>query len=384
MATASKSTVLLIRNAAPNDFGGAETYPVSLAQILSKNDWNPVIVSASEKLLNYAQENNVAVIRGRWMKYQNWSGYHLLLLPFYAVWQLYLTFWYIHLINKTSAHTLHIQSRDDFIAGTLAGHIMNRTVIWTDHMDLRYSFENIARTLRNPVGKLVFWAGHYASRIILISQNEYRLVTAHFKNPSDLEKQITIVKNGVPDQLADMPREKTNDRFLFCIASRVVKNKGIGEAIEAFTILQKNNPSFQASLHIYGGGGDLDFFKKAAQDIPNITFFGYTKKSVQAIHTSDAFLLPSYQEGFSIALLEATMLGKAIIASDVDSNSEIISDKVNGLLVPARDARALAEAMEYLYANANVRKELEVAARARYLREFNLKTIVEKEILPLY
>ncbi len=375
-----KKTVLLIRNAAPNDFGGAETYPVSLAKILHQKDWNAVIVTASKKLLAYAAENDIPTYKGKWFLKQNFTGKRNVLFPFYIIRQLYLTCWYIGVIKKTKADTLHIQSRDDFIAASIAGRILKKKVVWTDHMDLRYIFENINKPFRNLVGKMVFWATRFANTIILISNNEYKLVTAQFKNSSDLDSKIVIVKNGVVD-LNNTLSKTPHASFIFTLASRLVKNKGVGEAIDAFGTLPS---TVDAQLHIYGDGRDAEAFKQQANTNTAITFFGHTDNSLQAIKDSDVFILPSYQEGFSIALLEATMLESTIIASDVDSNSEIIINESTGLLIPARDPEALKNAMQRLYEDKALREKLAHTARKKYEQEFNLVSIVENEILPLY
>ena len=378
-------SVLLIRNAAKDDFGGAETYQVSLALILKENQFNPIIVSRSKKLLSYSKKNNINTLRGWWWKRQNWNGVHLLLLPLYIVWQLILTVWYIYIIKKTTAIALHVQSRDDFIAATLAGKIMGTPVVWTDHMDLRYIFQSISLPLRNPVGKLVFFAAHLASRIILISDNEHNLVTSHFKHKGSLKKQITLINNGVLDKILDMPERNDDKSFHFCLASRIVENKGIGEAIKAFILLQSRiEKPTDVKLDIYGDGEDLNKFKKLAENNTCITFHGHQDDAIEKIYQSGAFILPSYQEGFSIALLEATMLGKAIIASNIDSNPEIIHHKKTGLLIETKSEHSLEEAMYALLNDSDLRQHHEKNARQNFIDNYDLRKIVKEKIIPLY
>ena len=375
-------TVLLVRNAARGDFGGAERYPVSLANLIQKEgSYTPIIVTRSQKLLEYAESNTVSTIRGWWLGWQNWSGIRTLLFPFYIVWQLTLTVWYISLLLRTQASAIHLQSRDDFIAGTLAAKLLKRTSVWTDHMDLRYIFQNIAKPFKNPVGKLVFWSAKRADHIIIISDNEYRLITAHCKNPHALDTQITVIKNGVVDTRDQLTRQPSpKNEVHLCLASRMVKNKGVGDAIQAF--LSLDNP--HAYLDIYGDGPDSDTFRRLAAGNSHIRFYGHTDNPLQAIYNSDVFILPSYQEGLSIALLEATMLGATIIASDVDSNPEVIDDKSNGLLVPPRQPNKLADAMQALIESPQLRARYGSAARTTYEQTFNLETIVRTKILPLY
>lgn len=385
MATTKSSdpVVLLIRNAAKDDFGGAETYTVSIAKILSKNEFHPIVVSRSKKVLEHATLHSIDIHHGWWWSRQNWSGRRILLTPIYVLWQLVLTFWYIQLIIKTQANVLHIQSKDDFIAGTLAGRILRRQVIWTDHMDLRYVLQNITRPLRNPVGKLVFWSAHFANHIILISENELKLVTAHFKNKNDLKDQIVLVKNGVMDHRSDYP-QKQHQPFSFCLASRIVINKGIGEAIQAYTLFKQQDTSGPTRLDIYGDGHDSEKFKALAAEHDDIVFHGHQTNAIAKIAAADVFILPSYQEGLSITLLEATMLGKAIIATAVDSNPEVIHDGVTGLLVEPRNPVSLADAMHRIHSDPTLRSKLEKNARSNYEQSFNLETIVKNEIIPLY
>jgi glycosyltransferase involved in cell wall biosynthesis len=376
-------TALLIRNAAAKDFGGAETYPVSLAKIIETHDWHPIIVSSSKKLLDHADSKNVSAIRSPWLKYQGFTGRRLYLFPLYLVWQMYLTMWYIGLITKTNAHVLHIQSRDDFIAASIAGRLLHRRVIWTDHMDLRYILKNVVTPFRNFVGKLVLWASRFADHVILISDNERELVTKNINPKSIFNKKVIVIKNGVIDRKSDFQKEP-QEHFTFCLASRIVHNKGIGEAIDAFDLLAKSTKQLDAKLHIYGDGEDLAYFKRKASHNKNIIFFGHKTNILEAVNNADVYILPSYQEGFSIALLEATMLGKAIIASNVDSNPEIIDDSLNGLLVAPKSPQQLSDAMRELYLHKTTRATFEAAIRTKYEARFDLDNIVKKQILPLY
>ena len=381
-------TVLVIRNAARADFGGAETYSVSLSILLEKNGFSPIVVTRSNKLLAHAKENDIRTKKCWWLPYQNWSGWRNLLTPMYVLWQLVLTVQYIYIIILTKADVLHIQSRDDFIAATLAGKVLRKRVVWTDHMDLRYVFQNIALPFRNIVGKLVFMAGKLADKIILISINEHRLVTNHFKHKEDLGDKIVIVRNGVIDSFGkDETTDDSASNFIFCLASRIVTNKGIYEAIEAFKILKKSRTSElirKCLLEIYGDGPEIDRFKKFASDEPSINFHGHQQDILSKVNRSDVYILPSYQEGLSIALLEATMLGKAIIATNVDSNPEIVHDGETGLLIAPHNVKSLESAMHKLITDKSLRLKLERNARKNYLDNFNLSTIVAKEIIPLY
>jgi glycosyltransferase involved in cell wall biosynthesis len=94
-------------------------------------------------------------------------------------------------------------------------------------------------------------------------------------------------------------------------------------------------------------------------------------------------VLPSYREGLPKALLEAAACARAIVATDVPGCREIARDGVNALLVPVRDAHALAAAIEKLAGDAALRARLGAAGREIVVKEF-AESIVVRETLELY
>lgn len=381
----------MIRNADPKDFGGAETYPISLMSTLERvSDYEPVIATGSNKLLTYAKGRGKKTIKSPYLTHQNWTGWRTLLIPLYAMWQAYLVVWYYFKIKSINPSVVHIQSRDDFIAASISAKLLGKRVIWTDHMDLRYVLENSQKPFRNIVAKLVLWASRYADSIILISKNEEKLVLGHIPPNHSFRSKVTLVNNGVSDTLSETltrsQRNPADKAFHLATVSRAVKSKGIGEAIDAFKTIIKLPTNRPVVLDIYGDGPDLQYFKDkvASEDIKGVVFHGHTDDPHQAMLDADVFMLPSYQEGFSIALLEASMLGKAIIVTNVDSNPEIITDGETGLLVNPRDSSALSKAMLDLVNNKDLADRLEKNARENYLKNYSLESIAKNNILPLY
>jgi glycosyltransferase involved in cell wall biosynthesis len=94
-------------------------------------------------------------------------------------------------------------------------------------------------------------------------------------------------------------------------------------------------------------------------------------------------VLPSYREGFPKTLLEAAAMGKPLIATDVPGCSDIVVDGVNGLLVPAREPRALARAMLILAGDPALRAAMGQAGR-RLVKEHFEETIVIRKTLGVY
>ena len=118
--SSSSAKVVIIRNTFPQFYGGGETYQLTLSSLLSAHSYRPIIFSSSEKLLKSSKQSKISCQRAPFLKFQNWSGLKNLLLPFYFLWQLYLYFWYRHQFKKLKPITVIIESRDDFLAATLA------------------------------------------------------------------------------------------------------------------------------------------------------------------------------------------------------------------------------------------------------------------------
>lgn len=378
----SKKRVILIRNAQKYDFGGGERFPVFIANILSGVGFTPLIVSRSPKLLAFAHDHNIETIHGWWWSRQNWSGKLAILFPIYLVWQLTLTVWYLGLFIRKNPDIIHIQSKDDFIAATCAGRLRGKRIIWTDHADLKHIWKNIGIWYKNPVGKLVYLAAKHTHAITVVSESERILVSNNLPLNSPVRQNLHVVYNGVIDVSSQYIPAKDNDTFTFCVASRLVTDKGIKEVIDAFTRLSKEQSGIR--LLLLGDGPEANRFKKYTKDCQDIKFLGHQVNPLSYIGDADVFVHPTYHEGFSVALVEASMLARPIIATAVGGNVEIIHNNKTGLLVPAQDTTALYNAMKLLYDDRELRHILAKNARAQYEKLFQFDQIVDKKFIPLY
>ncbi len=98
---------------------------------------------------------------------------------------------------------------------------------------------------------------------------------------------------------------------------------------------------------------------------------------------ASVIVLPSYREGLPKVLLEAAACARPIVTTDVPGCREVVRPGVDGLLVPARDARALARAIETLVQSRTLRERYGSAAREIAVNEF-AEEIVVRKTLALY
>jgi glycosyltransferase involved in cell wall biosynthesis len=98
---------------------------------------------------------------------------------------------------------------------------------------------------------------------------------------------------------------------------------------------------------------------------------------------TDIFCLPSYREGVPNALIEACACGLPIVTTDVPGCRDVVTHGVNGLLVPVRDAFALAGALETLLTSPELRHRMGTAGRETAINKFSI-TKVNAETLGVY
>lgn len=376
-----KPRIILIRNTNPKFYGGGETFQLTLSQILNKNNFTPVIFTSSSKLLKVSQSKKILSQNSPFLRFQNWSGLRNFLLPIYLLWQKYLSFWYRKQFKKYQPAAIMVQSRDDLIAATLTAKKMCIPVFWLDHMDFRsWVLQNVDQKYKNYIGKKILRIAKNVEKIIFISDYERNyfedlISRTEFKK---LKNLITI-KNGAIDRYVEFEAIKPSPHSLIYLG-RLEEYKGIRELIAGFSQVAEKFP--EAKLHIYGTGPLSDFCQKHSNS--QIIYHDFTDEPLKKISEAEIFILPSYIEGLSLSLIDATMLSKAIIATNIDGNPEVVEDQKNGLLIPAKDSNALAEAIEKLLSNPELVKEFSHQSRLKYLQEFDYeKTIHEKLILLL-
>jgi glycosyltransferase involved in cell wall biosynthesis len=135
------------------------------------------------------------------------------------------------------------------------------------------------------------------------------------------------------------------DRIIL-MASRLVKQKNIPMAIEAFDIFRKKHP--RVGLVIAGSGPEEGRIRRLIADKgmdESVKMGSWTKEFYSCMKTCDAFLISSDYEGWGMTAVEAASLGKLVIMTDVGCAGEFIIDGKNGLVVPVGDADAMADAL---------------------------------------
>ena len=209
--------------------------------------------------------------------------------------------------------------------------------------------------------------------------------------------RVMVIGNGVdiarfnPDSVGSgegirlelgIPR----DAFVVGFIGRRVREKGLSEFLEAMVLLSARHPRLWAlvigdrldSDHSSGIEQELNDAKKVLG--PQLLSLGLRADIPQLLSAMDLFCLPSWREGMPRTIIEAMMLSKPILATNIrGSREEVISEKT-GLLVPPRSSVALAKAAERFICDPKWSHQLGREGRERALELFDERKVVELQL----
>ncbi|WP_232020418.1 glycosyltransferase family 4 protein [Methylocaldum marinum] len=216
------------------------------------------------------------------------------------------------------------------------------------------------------------------------------------ENPDDYAQMIgfglpaarlSLIRGAGVDLGAFSPAEERDGIPLIVLPARMLWTKGVGEFVTAaerlraegvaarFALIGDPDPDNPASVSI----AQLQTWKRKG----SIEWWGRREDIPQVLAKCHIVCLPSYREGLPKALLEAAAAGKPIITTDTPGCREVVRHGDNGLLVPARDAYALAEALKTLIEDRARRERMGRRSREIAETEFSSEKITS-ETLDLY
>jgi glycosyltransferase involved in cell wall biosynthesis len=222
------------------------------------------------------------------------------------------------------------------------------------------------------------------------------------QNPEDLETltrlrvprdRLTLLGNGVdlerfqpdavsPDEVAQLRSSLGYgpDDVVVCAVGRLVWEKGYRELFTAASLLRAQGSA--ARFVVVGppdGSKDdrVDDESVRRAECDGVRFLGYRDDMPLLYAASDVFVLASHREGFPRAAMEAAAMGLPVVATDVRGCRQVVDDGTTGLLVPVRDAPALAAAVSTLAASPDVRSRMSAAALAKARREFDQTRVID-------
>ena len=280
-----------------------------------------------------------------------------------------------HDVDLVHSHTLGIS-----VYASLIGIRMGVPVVSTLHGEPDLGRSERWRRIKFAILK------QGSSKIVLVSNHLRDRLLAESRIAAD---RTAVVHNGVdcdrhsggPDRAFRGELGVPDDCFLFGAVGNVRALKAYDNLLHAAAIAVKKNPKLRFAVVGETGTGKLmqDLLQlRAALGLQDIVLFvGFRPDITPPLRSFDAFVLSSKSEGFSIATVQAMASGLPVLATRSGGPEEIISDGVDGILVPRADSAALAEGMIRLASDSELRARLGAAARASARAKFSLAKMLQ-------
>lgn len=179
-----------------------------------------------------------------------------------------------------------------------------------------------------------------------------------------VQQKAVILPNSLNPAFIRPRYEGEREKRIVAVG-RMDANKNHEMMIRAFARITERYPEY--TLTIYGDGELRPFLEQLVQQLglgDKVFLPGVVQDVAKQIEKASLFLITSYSEGVSNALIEALATGLAVIATDVPSGGtvELMTDGENGLIIPPGEEKALVEAMEKLLGNPEYAKQLGICA----------------------
>ena len=325
--------------------GGGETHVLDLVQALDKTRFEPVVLSfTAGPMIDRLRALGIPVHVIETHK------------PFdFTIWSRVKQLLREEKIDLVHAHGTRAQSNSFWAARQLGLPMLYTVHGWSFHMDQK----PLAKKLHQMGEKLLM---AQADRTICVS-NSNRRDGLKF---SDMARAV-VIQNGInlhkfnPSLTAHDVRAElgiAKDVLLVGYIARITAQKDPFTLLRAVALL----PHTLKIKFLLVGDGDLKAealtLARQLKIEAKVIFTDFRQDVPDLLQAVDIYCLPSLWEGLPIGVLEAMAMGKAVIASNIEANREIVEHNLNGLLVPPRSPEKLAAAIQQLAASKELRRSL--------------------------
>jgi glycosyltransferase involved in cell wall biosynthesis len=227
------------------------------------------------------------------------------------------------------------------------------------------------RSLPRPLQRLTRWIFSLPANVVVLGTASRRFVVEELRVPLG---RVEILNNGVPEPAQPRERAAAGSPRRVLFVGNLSERKGVSDLLQALA-----RPALQAaSLDVtLAGGGDVAAYREKARQLGIdgfVHFEGWVdqQKVAQLMAGSDVLVLPSYDEGLPLVILEALANGLAVVCTPVGEISSVLSDGVNACFVTPGDVDEIAAALGRVLREPAFMETLGRNGRALYERQFSL------------
>jgi glycosyltransferase involved in cell wall biosynthesis len=224
-----------------------------------------------------------------------------------------------------------------------------------------------------PFGALLRATLRWPDAVLVLASKELEAYRAFGVNAAVLANGIDCTPyqryNRCPDAAAPL-------RLIYI--GRLAREKGLYETLESLDAVRRRG--FATRFLIAGSGPEEPWLRARVRELrlsKDVSFIGTVDNGHKArlLSQADVLMLPSYAEGLPYALLEGMAAGAVPIATPVGAIADVVKDGVHGVLVPARDPRAIADALARLSADRARLARMSAACRKRIATAYSIERV---------
>lgn len=355
---------------------------------------NPPLVQISKELAK--RKHNISVATS--FRPMDWKAFDTVTIyeikPFVSIYKIphTLSFPLLKLrqiIKDQEIKVIHILNDGSTNAATVAllAKALNKPLVYTIQGPGTRTGHLLVDTLASAYGWTASrWLIREARKVILLSKG---LIPTAEKFRVEKSK-IAIIPSGVDSarfnpecpevkEKASRLKEKLNigDEIIIGYVGRLYPAKGLTYLFSAVKEIADKHP--RIALLIIGDGAQRYELETMAKDLKIKTIFAGWQHDVLPYYSlMDIFVLPSLFEGLPNVILEAMAMKKAVVATRVGGNPDVLSNGVNGFLVPVRDVSQLAVALEKLIEDDELRIRMGAVNRQKVEKHFLWSKTVDR------
>jgi len=301
-------------------------------------------------------------------------------------WQVLRQVWRVYRQEKPDL--LHHVALKPIIYGSLVARLQGLRAVVNAPVGMGYVFTSQDKKVR----RLRLWVDLFLRG--LLNPPGSKVI---FENSEDLQANVmrkavrpldaVLIQGAGVDTSLFHPVSAPQGIPIVVMAARMLKDKGVSEFIAAARLLRQRGIAARFLLVGAPDPGNPSSLTNAQlmewQAQGDVEWLGHQDNMSSLLQRCHIACLPSYREGLPKFLLEAMASGLAVVSTDVPGCRTAVQHGLTGLLVPARDAHALADSLAQLISQPSQRADMGVCARARVEQEFS-GVHINQQTLELY
>ena len=288
----------------------------------------------------------------------------------------------VRLFDRVRPAVVHLVALKPVLLGGMAARLrrLSRVVLAVPGRGSVFSSRGVLPALRRWMAMRMYALAYRSGRSRVIVQNaedrDYfvqRRVFAH--------ADVRLIRGSGVNTAEFLPEPEPSGPVTVVLASRMLREKGVGDFVAAASALRKSGVA--ARFVLVGDPDPGNPHSHSREELEEwaaqgaVEWWGFRADMQRVFAQSHVVCLPTYYgEGVPKVLIEAAACARPIVTTNMPGCRDIVHDGHNGLLVAPRDQRALAAALQRLIGDVQLRREMGQRGRTRAESEFDLNAVI--------